>query len=192
MQLDVELERCLCIHSLSQVIDITLQVLLYQRQIIPQPVQHFLEDTGRNAQSFKIAYENVKNIIRSTFRAENSLAIKEVAIIIGSTPYLPKLLYRIPVVLCRQHFSTSQLDGCGDNCKALTNREKRQIFSSMALSKTANNLINECVPTATDKVFFHQYYGQQPTLFEELEESKKMPASNYLILRMHAIGKFVS
>lgn len=59
MKLDVGLDRCLCIHSQSQLIDIVLQVLLYQRKIIPEPVQYLLEVQDQKSQSFRTTYEQV-------------------------------------------------------------------------------------------------------------------------------------
>ena len=55
----VEFGRCLCIHSLSQALDTILQVLLYQRQIIPEPVHLLPQSECPKAQLFKTAYDEV-------------------------------------------------------------------------------------------------------------------------------------
>lgn len=59
MRVDIELQRCVCIHSLSQIVDITLQVLLYQRRIIPLPVQNLLIETNQKSDKFKNLYQEV-------------------------------------------------------------------------------------------------------------------------------------
>lgn len=60
MRVEVELNRCVCIHSLSQVVDIALQVLLYQRQIIPEPVQFLLNSTScQKTEKFRSVYNEV-------------------------------------------------------------------------------------------------------------------------------------
>lgn len=59
MQVNIELERCVCIHSLSQIVDITLQVLLYQRRIIPLPVQNLLIESNKKSAKFKNSYQEV-------------------------------------------------------------------------------------------------------------------------------------
>jgi hypothetical protein len=59
MRLEIPLERCLCIHSLSQVVDITIQLLLYQRQFIPEPANFILQSDSERSQIFKDVYEKV-------------------------------------------------------------------------------------------------------------------------------------
>lgn len=60
MRVEIGLDRCVCIHSLSQVVDIALQVLLYQREIIPEPVQFLLSSTNcQKTEKFRYAYNEV-------------------------------------------------------------------------------------------------------------------------------------
>ncbi|KAI1717807.1 protein cmt-1 [Ditylenchus destructor] len=152
MKLDVELDRCLCIHSQSQLIDIVLQVLLYQRKIIPEPVQYLLEVQDQKSQSFRTTYEQIKEALRGTFRSANTGLIREIVFLFGSTPYLPKEVYRIPTMSCDKHTHADEA-GCGDHCNSLSSREKRKIFSSIALNKTTSSLWSNNSLCANDKLF---------------------------------------
>ena len=46
----ISLDRCLCVHSMSQIVDIVIQSLLFQRGIIQEPIQQLrrLEPNNRN------------------------------------------------------------------------------------------------------------------------------------------------
>lgn len=59
LDVEIALDRCVCIHSISQIVDIVLQVLLYQRRLIPEPVQNLLVDSAQNSIRFKDVYQEV-------------------------------------------------------------------------------------------------------------------------------------
>lgn len=75
----------------------------------------------------------IQEVVRQTFRHRNSLLLKDFVILIGSTPYLPKEIYRIPILICVKHLSEQfaeanggakdfppESPGCGEHCSALS------------------------------------------------------------------------
>ena len=40
----VSLNRCICVHSMAQIVDIIFQNLLYQHQFIPEPMQQLISN----------------------------------------------------------------------------------------------------------------------------------------------------
>ena len=59
-------------------------------------------------------------MLRTLFRSKNSLAVKELVILIGNSSYSPKEIYRIPVEICSMHTDSS--GGCGESCGTLTHK----------------------------------------------------------------------
>uniref|UniRef100_A0A915N797 HORMA domain-containing protein n=1 Tax=Meloidogyne javanica TaxID=6303 RepID=A0A915N797_MELJA len=217
--IDIDVNRCLCIHSISQplwdpleedwekdlplgkislikskhftkiivkLVDITLQSLLYQRQIIPEPVLTLSKGDSYISQQFRSVYEKVAQILQKTFRSPNAKLISEFIILLGSAPYSPKEIYRIK---CRndEHEieKISILENNGEKkeevncCEELSAKEKRLIFSAIALSKTAVEHFENCpIPGKTDKVFmFIKTTDKLQTWAEGLNEdlSFKLP-----------------
>ncbi|CAK5051008.1 unnamed protein product [Meloidogyne enterolobii] len=159
--IDIDVNRCLCIHSISQLVDITLQSLLYQRQIIPEPVLTLSKGDSYISQQFRSVYEKVAQILQKTFRSPNAKLISEFIILLGSAPYSPKEIYRIK---CRNDEHEIEKISIHENngekkeevncCEELSAKEKRLIFSAIALSKTAVEHFEICpIPGKTDKVF---------------------------------------
>ncbi|CAK5066682.1 unnamed protein product [Meloidogyne enterolobii] len=159
--IDIDVNRGLCIHSISQLVDITLQSLLYQRQIIPEPVLTLSKGDSYISQQFRNVYEKVTQILQKTFRSPNAKLISEFIILLGSAPYSPKEIYRIK---CRNdEHEIEKIDIQENNgekkeevncCEELSAKEKRLIFSAIALSKTAVEHFENCpIPGKTDKVF---------------------------------------
>jgi len=87
-----------------------LQSLLYQRQIIPEPVLTLSKGDSYISQQFRSVYEKVflkiilnkilrnlkvAQILQKTFRSPNAKLISEFIILLGSAPYSPKEIYRI-------------------------------------------------------------------------------------------------
>ncbi|KAF7638127.1 hypothetical protein Mgra_00002355 [Meloidogyne graminicola] len=175
--IDIDVNRCLCIHSISQLIDITLQSLLYQRQIIPEPVSTLSKSDSHISQQFRIVYEKVTKILQNTFRSPNAKIISEFIILFGSAPYLPKEIYRIKCRNANEDELINEIDNEKNKseevkCEELSAKEKRLIFSAIALSKTAVDHFESCpAPGKTDKVFmFIKATNKLQTLSEGLNE----------------------
>ncbi|KAL3079767.1 hypothetical protein niasHS_014049 [Heterodera schachtii] len=214
----IDLKRCPCIHSLAQLVDVTLQSLLYQRQMIPEPASTLLHGCTPVADQFRDTYQKVQQILRGTFRSANGDGrIREFVILVGATPFSPKEIYRVrvPPTICRpsaadqqksaekavptspeggrrtmakalvneaddndndyRHKNGREEDGvengggrgggtdlasakcrCGGAtvCDALNAKERRLVFSAVALSKTAVAHFEGCkVPGKMEKVF---------------------------------------
>lgn len=56
----VSLNRCICIHSMSQIVDVIFQNLLYQYQFIPEPMQQLVSHDPHNKAVSE--YHKVNNI----------------------------------------------------------------------------------------------------------------------------------
>uniref|UniRef100_A0A183BKB8 TPR_REGION domain-containing protein n=1 Tax=Globodera pallida TaxID=36090 RepID=A0A183BKB8_GLOPA len=170
--LRIDLKRCPCIHSLSQLVDVTLQSLLYQRQMIPEPASSLLRGSTATAEQFKMTYPKVQQILRNTFRSANGDGrIREFVMLIGATPFSPKEIYRIRVPSLQVDCAGSAAAAAGGAnatdfemncccceaptyCEELSAKERRLIFSAVALSKTAVAYFEGCkVPGRMDKVF---------------------------------------
>ncbi|KAI6239976.1 hypothetical protein M3Y99_00511800 [Aphelenchoides fujianensis] len=145
-RIEINLDRCLCIHSLLQMLDLSLQAILYDRRIIPEPYHRLKgsQDT-KGAQKFCDAYEKLTKTLQSTFRSYNRELIEEIVLILGNTPFAPAEIFRIDVKPCAAHgdsFSddfdpaappaTSQ---CVDICGQLSPKERREVSMSVAFPK---------------------------------------------------------
>lgn len=53
----ISLDRCLCVHSMSQIIDITIRTILFQRGIIQEPMSSLIKFEPENKNVIK--YLNV-------------------------------------------------------------------------------------------------------------------------------------
>lgn len=51
-------------------------------------------------------------------------------VLIGSTPYLAKEVYRIPLRFCEDHANSID-QGCGENCGQLNHREIKTLFVAL-------------------------------------------------------------
>ncbi|KAL7071917.1 hypothetical protein ACQ4LE_008352, partial [Meloidogyne hapla] len=186
--IDIDVNRCLCIHSTSQLVDISLQSLLYQRQIIPEPVSTLSKGDSHISQQFRRVYEKVAQILQKTFRSPNDKLISEFIILLGSAPYSPKEIYRIKCRNNDEHEIEEEINiqenkegqkGEVKCCEELSAKEKRLIFSAIALSKTAVEHFENCpAPGRTDKVFmFIKATDKLQTWAEGLNEdlSFKLP-----------------
>lgn len=106
--MDISLGRCLCVHSLSQIVEIIIQLLLYQRRIVSEPVGNLLSSSAEKYALFRDNYENVqfyslllfvrvnlyiqiRNCLRNVFCTENRFSLREFVILIGPFTYLPKV-----------------------------------------------------------------------------------------------------
>uniref|UniRef100_A0A183CNJ9 TPR_REGION domain-containing protein n=1 Tax=Globodera pallida TaxID=36090 RepID=A0A183CNJ9_GLOPA len=155
-----------------QLVDVTLQSLLYQRQMIPEPASSLLRGSTATAEQFKMTYPKVQQILRNTFRSANGDGrIREFVMLIGATPFSPKEIYRIRVPSLQVDCAGSAAAAAGGAnatdfemncccceaptyCEELSAKERRLIFSAVALSKTAVAYFEGCkVPGRMDKVF---------------------------------------
>lgn len=190
---DIDMKRYLCIHSVSQLVDITLQSLLYQRGLIPEPASTFRKGNSHASEQFTNTYTKVSRILTETFRTTNCEQIREFVILIGGTPYSPKEIYRIYVPMCKEQSGTDGSDFGSQKsisdlaCEELSAKERRLVFSSVALSKTAVSHFENCpIPGKTDKVFmFIRTRGQLNTFTEGLaeDESFELPDNDVLLRR---------
>lgn len=58
-QIEIDLNRCLCVHSLLQLVDVSLQTILYSRGIIPEPFQNMGRNDSQKVQEFLVLYQKV-------------------------------------------------------------------------------------------------------------------------------------
>ncbi|VDK85739.1 unnamed protein product [Litomosoides sigmodontis] len=129
----IDVGRCLCIHAQLQAVDTVLQLLLYQRGIIPAVVTQLLSTIeSRNEVKFVETYAKVREALKEIFCSSNRRALHEVVIVIGASCALPQEIYRIPIEVCDS--SESDLLHCGENCGELSPREQRKISSSLVIS----------------------------------------------------------
>jgi hypothetical protein len=56
---DIDFERCLCIHSLLQLVDVSLQTILYIRGVIPEPFSMIDSDPSPKMEQFRETYKKV-------------------------------------------------------------------------------------------------------------------------------------
>uniref|UniRef100_A0A914I8Z3 Uncharacterized protein n=1 Tax=Globodera rostochiensis TaxID=31243 RepID=A0A914I8Z3_GLORO len=146
----IDLKRCPCIHSLSQLVDVTLQSLLYQRQMIPEPVSTLLRGSTPVAEQFKRTYPKVQQILRNTFRSANGDGrIREFLMLVdcaGGAAAGSANATDFETNYCCCEAPTY--------CEELSAKERRLIFSAVALSKTAVAYFEGCkVPGRMEKVF---------------------------------------
>ncbi|VDN05025.1 unnamed protein product [Thelazia callipaeda] len=138
---ELDLGRCLCIHSQLQAVDIILQSLLYQRGVVPTVVSQLLSSvSSQNEVKFVETYTEIRLALKNLFRSANRRALKEVVIIIGSSCATPQEIYRIPIRVCDSY--DSDISHCGENCGELSSKEQRQLSSSLVLSPNLYSLRN--------------------------------------------------
>uniref|UniRef100_A0AC34RA38 Uncharacterized protein n=1 Tax=Panagrolaimus sp. JU765 TaxID=591449 RepID=A0AC34RA38_9BILA len=121
----ISLDRCLCVHSMSQIIDITIQTILCHRKIIQDSMTNLIKFEPENKNVIK--YLEICETLRKIFKACNSRVLKELVITLGPTPYMATEIYSIPLNFCDEHTGTMDY-GCGDTCSQLMNKEKMNIF----------------------------------------------------------------
>ncbi|KAE9548566.1 hypothetical protein FO519_008217, partial [Halicephalobus sp. NKZ332] len=124
----ISLDRCLCIHSMSQIVDIVIQSLLFQRGIIQEPIHQMrrLEPNNRNL----LKYQSICDCLRFVFKACNTRILRELVVVLGPTPYMAQEIYSIPIKFCEEH--TGSIDtGCGDTCGSLSSSESRSVFMNI-------------------------------------------------------------
>jgi len=146
----INLDRCVCVHSFSQIIDITIQLILYQREIVPEPVYLLLQRNSERIHNFKAIYSKVVSSLQDVYTSLNRSHIKEFIILIGPFAYQPKEIYKIPLPSCKEHSGKLETSNCGENCADLSAKEKLSVFKSVIL-----DLLTDMKPVSkTDRVFF--------------------------------------
>ncbi|KAK0425563.1 hypothetical protein QR680_009260 [Steinernema hermaphroditum] len=124
MEIVLNSKRCLCVHSMLQVVDVVLKSILFQRQFTSELVDRLLESDEK----FAGDYNRVADVLRDCFRSRNLDAIQEVVIVVGPSCYAPREFFRIPIRLCSNDASSS---ACGSHCGELTDREVKAFYRSM-------------------------------------------------------------
>ncbi|KAL3997386.1 TPR repeat family protein [Acanthocheilonema viteae] len=186
----IEVGRCLCIHAQLQAVDTVLQLLLYQRGIIPAIVSQLLSITeSQNEIKFVETYTKIREALKELFCSRNRRALHEVIIIIGASRALPQEIYRIPIKVCDS--SESDFSHCGDNCAELSPREQRRISSSLVVSSnlsTARNI------TQNTRVFILVRGTSALKFPEELVENDdgfELPKDEVLVRRKIHLLQFI-
>uniref|UniRef100_A0AC34PW01 Uncharacterized protein n=1 Tax=Panagrolaimus sp. JU765 TaxID=591449 RepID=A0AC34PW01_9BILA len=109
----ISLDRCLCVNSMSQIIDITIQTILCQHGIIREPMTNLIKFEPKNKNVIK--HLEICETLRTIFKACNSRILKELVITLGPTPYMGTEIYSIPLNFCDEHTGTMDY-GYGDIC----------------------------------------------------------------------------
>ncbi|KAL3082415.1 hypothetical protein niasHT_038481 [Heterodera trifolii] len=180
----IDLKRCPCIHSLAQLVDVTLQSLLYQRQMIPEPASTLLHGCTPVADQFRDTYQKEIYRVRvpPTICRPSAEAQKSAEKAVPTSPEGGRRTMAKAVVNeaedddnVYRHKNGREEDGaengggrgggtdlasakcrCGGAtvCDALNAKERRLVFSAVALSKTAVAHFEGCkVPGKMEKVF---------------------------------------
>uniref|UniRef100_A0AC35F3K8 Uncharacterized protein n=1 Tax=Panagrolaimus sp. PS1159 TaxID=55785 RepID=A0AC35F3K8_9BILA len=162
----IALNRCICVHSMSQIIDIAIQYLLFQCKFVPETIQQLISDDPNSKAVAE--YHKICECLRNLFKAGNIRRLREIVIILGATPYLAEKAYRIPLKFCEEH--ANSLDkGCGQTCGDLSKNEIRKVFG--ALFQTLNN--DELNTSSNRKFFIYARVSQtlyNASKIEEIEE----------------------
>ncbi|KAI6222834.1 hypothetical protein M3Y95_00935700 [Aphelenchoides besseyi] len=170
-QIDINFDRCLCIHSLLQMLDVSLQTIFYDRGIIPEPYSLMQQNESNAAQKFCSSYRKLTETLRSTFRSHNRKIIEEVVVALGNTSYMPNEIYRIDVKPCSAHdedFSPTNSSSCLDICGELTKRDHLRVFKSIAIPSSL---------TTVDSVDLPSLLGKRVKVFVMLRTSGKLMES---------------
>ncbi|KAI6181568.1 hypothetical protein M3Y98_00842900 [Aphelenchoides besseyi] len=171
-QIEINFDRCLCIHSLLQMLDVSLQTIFYDRGIIPEPYSLMQQNESNAARKFCSSYRKLTETLRSTFRSHNRKIIEEVVVALGNTSYMPNEIYRIDVKPCSAHnegSSPSNSSSCLDICGELTKRDHLRVFKSIAIP--SNSL------TTVDSVGLSPLLGKRVKVFVMLRTSGKLVES---------------
>jgi hypothetical protein len=57
--IEIDLNKCLCVHSLLQLVDVSLQTILYSRGMIPEPYASLSTNESPKSQQFLDLYGKV-------------------------------------------------------------------------------------------------------------------------------------
>uniref|UniRef100_A0A7E4USR4 HORMA domain-containing protein n=1 Tax=Panagrellus redivivus TaxID=6233 RepID=A0A7E4USR4_PANRE len=128
MALTVNLDRCHCVHSMSQVVDVAIQSLLYLREVIPEPMQQLMQFDAEH--KVVVQYQRICESLRQLFKSRNARLLREIVFVLGPTPYMAKEVYKIPIRLCDDHAGSVDF-GCGESCESLCSREVRSVFMTL-------------------------------------------------------------
>ncbi|PAV85954.1 hypothetical protein WR25_23549 [Diploscapter pachys] len=137
----VSADRCICIHSTVQFVDLALQSIAYRHGLLPYPMITLQRAIPKNCEKTMEGFEKIREQLKAAFRSHRRRALSDVAILVGSSPIKPKYTYRIPIHLCDDQDSEipSQEDQenqenlestpskCGSPCSDLSEKEKRSI-----------------------------------------------------------------
>lgn len=142
-EISIDFGRCLCVHSMLQMVDINLQLISFSRGFIPVTFQQLSKDTSPKAQGFQEVYTKVSGFLifvlfyfqitshlKEVFRSANRKSVREVQILLGNNVFAPVVVYKINVRPCCRHEESSlseNLDpevtiGCSENCGTLDKR----------------------------------------------------------------------
>uniref|UniRef100_A0A915BPY0 Uncharacterized protein n=1 Tax=Parascaris univalens TaxID=6257 RepID=A0A915BPY0_PARUN len=125
--LEVDVGRCLCVHSSFQAIDVAIQSILYQRSFVPALVSQIaLYADSRKEQTFAIQYNKIRDSLRQLFRSYNRHHLRSVVLLIGGCHLLPKELYHFMIGDCHSS-DTGNPGECSSGCSELSNKEMRQL-----------------------------------------------------------------
>lgn len=132
----VDIGRCACIHGRFQATDAILQCILYQRAVVPAPVNQIL-NFAETSQELKFVqnYSKVREALKEVFRSHNRNLLRQVVILIGNSCFLPKELYLIQVNLC----GTQDPEHCHHDCSELTDKELRKVSSTLLFDVFGND-----------------------------------------------------
>lgn len=124
--LDVDLSRCVCVHSMLQVVDQSLQILIYFRGLIPQTYAALEKEEDKDKDEFKYCenFEKVRAVLKEVFRSRNRQTLREVMILFGHNHIHPEEAFFIDVSTCDGHEDAERGDGagCSENCSLLSKK----------------------------------------------------------------------
>ncbi|KHN88148.1 Uncharacterized protein C41D11.5 [Toxocara canis] len=131
--LEVDVGRCLCVHSSFQAVDVAFQSILYKRGFAPAPFSQVTACAeSRDEQTFVAQYNKIRESLRELFRSCNGHHLRSVVLLIGGCHMLPKELYRFPIRDCHLPDLPSG-NGCCSKCSELSKKEVRQMCLSLTV-----------------------------------------------------------
>ncbi|CAD5211713.1 unnamed protein product [Bursaphelenchus xylophilus] len=142
-KVQIDFGRCLCIHSMLQMVDVTMQIISFSRGFIPQTYQLLCRDESVPSRKFCENYSSIMSELREVFRSINRNLLTNVLVIIGSNYFTPLEVFDVKVEPCANHEHDIKLDGdvtvtCAQNCGELSQRERRRIYTSLILDNNNN------------------------------------------------------
>ncbi|KAK6725492.1 hypothetical protein RB195_004055 [Necator americanus] len=125
-------QRCLCIHSSLQCLDLAMQSLLLNHGLLPCPLSLMPESPPPSIVKTLNGIAKVREVLRGVFRSRHRRSIREVAICVGPNPHRIVHAYKMPVSICDSEDSHDE--SCGSSCAELSDVEKRRLNRQLFLA----------------------------------------------------------
>ncbi|VDK46971.1 unnamed protein product [Anisakis simplex] len=183
--IELDVSRCLCVHSSFQAIDIAIQSILYKRGFVPTLISQISTCAdSRKEQAFAIQYNKMRDSLRELFRTRNRHHLRSVALLLGGCCVLPKEIYIFPIHDCHSADSEGDVE-CSSNCVELSKKEMRQLCLSLTIDLDLSHLPN-LLPSASAYVLVEadtsvDYPSEFFTPYEQFELPSDEKANKHRI-----------